>query len=328
MAALRERSLGPPELPAAAATCSPRSAAAEIRRVGWLGLVGNLALAIVKFIAGFVGHSQAVVADAVHSVTDIATDLAVLFGVRYWTAPADERHPHGHHRIETLITVAIGLTLVAVAFGIGFKAVHDLVDRRPSTTPTFVALIAAALSIVTKEWLYRWTATVGRRIGSQALVANAWHHRSDAFSSIPAVLAVATAMIAPRLAAVDRIGAIAVCGFILYAAWKIVAPALAQLADAGAPPEDCERLEALALAVDGVDRAHAIRTRYKGNLLSVDLHVEVDGKMTVSEGFEIARRVKHQLRERGPGVADVVVQVEPRRGQQEITGEGSGPGTR
>lgn len=312
MATMRERTGVRGETPAALVATS-RSASAEIRRVGWAGLVGNVGLAAFKFVAGILGHSQAVVADAVHSLTDIVTDLAVLFGVRYWTAPADDRHPHGHQRIETLITVAIGLALVLVAFGMGFTAVHDLVDRRPSTTPTTVALVAAAVSIVTKEWLYRWTAVVGRRIGSQALVANAWHHRSDAYSSVPAVLAVGVAMFEPQWAAVDRLGAIAVCGFILHAAWKIMMPALAQLADEGAPPEDRERLVALALEVEGVDRAHAIRTRYKGNALSVDLHVEVDGDLSVAEGFEIARQVKHRLRDRGPGVADVVVQVEPSR---------------
>ncbi len=285
----------------------------DVLRVGWLGFAANLALAGVKMAAGIVGHSQAVVADGVHSVSDVATDLAVIFGVRYWTAPADEHHPHGHHRIETLVTAAIGLSLVAVALGLGIQAVRDLVAGAPPRAPTPVALVAAAVSIVVKEGLYRWTAAVGRRVGSQALVANAWHHRSDAFSSIPAVVAVATAMVAPGLAAVDRVGAIAVCLFILHAAWRIIAPALDQLVDAGAPPEDRRRLERIALEVEGVDAAHALRTRYKGSQLSVDLHVEVDGELTVEEGFQIARRVKRRLERDGPDVADVVVQVEPHR---------------
>lgn len=285
----------------------------EVLRVGWLGFAANLALAAVKMVAGIVGHSQAVVADGVHSVSDVATDLAVIFGVRYWTAPADEHHPHGHHRIETLVTAAIGLSLVAVAFGLGVQAVRDLIAGAPPRTPTPVALVAAVLSIAVKEGLYRWTASVGRRVGSQALVANAWHHRSDAFSSVPAVVAVATAMVAPSLSAVDRVGALAVCLFILHAAWRIIAPALDQLVDAGAPPEDRERLERIALEVEGVAAAHALRTRYKGSQLSVDLHVEVDGGLTVEEGSQIARRVKRRLEQDGPDVADVVVQVEPHR---------------
>lgn len=283
-----------------------------MRRAAWAGLVINLVLSVVKITAGIMGRSQAVVADGIHSISDIGTDLAVIFGMRYWSAPADENHPHGHQRIETLVTLAIGVALVVVALGIGYDALRRLGEPvgRP---PTVIALLAALLSIVTKEWLFRWTAIIGRRIGSSALVANAWHHRSDAFSSVPAVLAVAAAMYRPAWAAVDRIGALVVCGFILWAARGIVAPALAQLADQGAPAEDRDALERLALEVDGVEAAHALRTRYVGSELAVDVHIEVDGHLTVADGFEIARQVKRRLRDDGPDVGDVVVQVEPTR---------------
>jgi len=294
------------------------SAAAQVRHAGWVGLVGNLLLAALKMTAGIVGHSHAVVADAVHSLSDLVTDFAVIAGVQFWSQPADERHPHGHQRIETLVTVVIGLFLAAVAVGIAWDAVtgsHSPEDM----TPTVLALAAALVSIVVKEALYRWTAKVGRRVDSPALVANAWHHRSDALSSVPAALAVAAAVIDPRLAFVDRIGAVAVCLFILYAAWKITAPALAQLIDTAAPADERQRLEEIAMSVDGVRDVHSLRTRYAGPHLAVDLHVVVDSDLSVEQGHSIAETVKHALIEHGPKVHDVLVKVEPDDGQR--TGE-------
>jgi len=287
--------------------------AAEVRHVGWVGLIGNLLLAAVKMAAGIVGHSHAVVADAVHSLSDLVTDFAVIAGVHFWTKPADEDHPHGHQRIETLVTVVIGLFLAAVAVGLAWDAVRGSHDQ-VGLAPTGIALGAALLSIVVKEGLYRWTAAEGRRLDSPALVANAWHHRSDALSSIPAAIAVAVAVINPRLAFVDRIGAVAVCVFIMYAAFKIITPALAQLVDTAAPADERRRLEEIAVSVDGVRDAHALRTRYVGPKLAVDLHVVVDPELSVEQGHDIAERVRLALIEGGPKVDDVLVKIEPDRG--------------
>lgn len=283
-----------------------------MRQVGWVGLVCNLILALAKAVAGIVGHSQAVLADAFHSLTDSVTDIAVILGVRYWSAPADENHPHGHGRIETLVTVIIGLTVGAVAVGIGVDAIRGL-QEGSGTTPSGIALGVALVSIVVKEILYRWTARVGREVRSPALEANAWHHRSDAISSIPAALAVGFAMIHPEWVVVDQVGAIVVGLLILQAAWRILRPAVDQLIDAGAPAADRRRIEELALEVDGVEAAHAVRTRYVGSDLAVDLHVEVDGGLSVAEGHEIAKAVRQKLVDQGPAVADAIVQVEPHR---------------
>lgn len=285
--------------------------AARIRLAGWVGLVVNLLLAAAKLAAGVVGHSQAVVADAVHSFTDIVTDLALILGVRYWTAPADEDHPHGHRRFETMITAFIGLMVAAAAVTIGLDAIRSF--GSPTTPPSAIALVAALLSIVVKEALYRWTANAGRTTGSPALMANAWHHRTDGLSSIPVAVAVTVAMIDHRLAVVDRIGALAVAVFILHAAFRIVRPAVDELVDAGAPSAQREQLERLALDVEGVLAAHALRTRYIGSELAVDLHIEVDPDISVADGFAIVRRVKESLLRHGPGVADVIVQLEPRQ---------------
>ena len=288
------------------------SASSRVSRVGWVGLLCNLVLAAAKAAAGILGHSQAVLADALHSLTDSVTDVAVIFGVRYWTAPADEDHPHGHGRIETLITVVIGLAIGAVAIGMGTQAIRGL-RHGPDVAPTGIALVVALISIAVKEILYRWTARVGREVRSPALVANAWHHRSDAISSIPAALAVAVTLIDPGWAVVDRVGAVVVCLLILQASWRILRPAIDQLIDAGAPAADRRRIEELALQVDGVEAAHAVRTRYVGADLAVDLHVEVDGGLSVAEGHVIAVAVRRKLLEEGPNVNDALVQIEPHR---------------
>lgn len=286
----------------------------QIRFAGWVGLLVNLILAAVKMAAGILGHSHAVVADAVHSLTDTVTDVALIFGVRYWSAPADERHPHGHRKFETLITVFIGVMIAAAAISIGWDAATSF--GRPTTPPSAIALIAALLSIAVKEGLYRWSVRIGRETRSPALIANAWHHRTDALSSVPVAIAVAIAMIDHRLAVVDQIGALVVAVFVLHAAFRIIRPALDQLVDAGAPQAHRKELERLALDVDGVRAAHALRTRYVGSELAVDVHVEVDADLSVAEGFKIAREVKNDLLKRGPDVADVVVQIEPHGDRQ------------
>jgi cation diffusion facilitator family transporter len=209
-----------------------------------------------------------------------------------------------------LVTVAIGVLLALVAVGIGWDAI-TAAHSHDEPTPGFIALAAALLSIVSKEALYRWTAVIGLRVRSPALVANAWHHRSDALSSVPAAAAVAVSLIDPRLAFVDRVGAVAVCLFILFAAWRITAPALAQLIDTAAPAEEREQLERLALSVEGVRNAHALRTRYVGANLAVDLHVVVDAALSVEEGYAIGEAVKRTLIEHGSSVEDVLVKVEP-----------------
>jgi cation diffusion facilitator family transporter len=288
------------------------TAHSKVSRVGWVGLLCNLVLATAKAVGGILGHSQAVLADALHSLTDSVTDIAVILGVRYWSAPADEDHPHGHGRIETLITVVIGLAVGAVAVGMGVEAIRGLREGT-AFAPTGLALGVALVSIVVKEVLYRWTASVGREVRSPALVANAWHHRSDAISSIPAAAAVAFAMIDPEWVVVDRVGAVVVCLLILQASWKILRPAVDQLIDAGAPASDRRRIEELALQVDGVEAAHAVRTRYVGSDLAVDLHVEVDGGLSVGDGHAIAVAVRRKLVDEGPNVTDALVQIEPHR---------------
>jgi len=282
----------------------------EVRRVTLIGLVINVALSALKFAAGIVGNSQAVVADAVHSLSDTITDVAVLVGVKFWSKPPDECHPYGHRRIEFLVTIFIGLLLAAVALGLSYNALSTLREVENSP-PGAIAFFAAVVSIFTKEALYRWTFSKGKEIKSTALIANAWHHRSDGLSSIPAAVAVAGAALFPGLAFLDRLGAIVVSMFILQAAWKIVRPSVEQLVDRGAPEEICLGIEQLAFATPGVQEVHAIRTRHIGSGIEVDLHVLVDPSMSVEEGHAISEEVKRRLIEYVSDVVDVVVHLEP-----------------
>jgi cation diffusion facilitator family transporter len=284
---------------------------AEIQRVTWVGLFVNLGLSAVKFAGGILGNSQAVVADAVHSLSDLSTDVAILFGVHYWTKPPDPEHPHGHRQAEAVVTLSIGLLLAAVATGLLWNAVVTLREQE-AASPGWIAFAAALVSIISKEILYRWTAAAGQRIRSMPLMANAWHHRTDALSSIPVVVAVAGAAVEPTWAFLDHLGAAVVSLFIYQAAFKIAWPTFGKLLDSGAPEEDLARIREIALATGGVRDIHGLRTRYLGcSSLAVDLHIEVDGDLSVSRGHDIAEEVKHRLVEEGPEVQDVIVHLEP-----------------
>ena len=284
--------------------------AREVRRVTVWGLVANLLLCLVKLVFGVVGSSQALIADAVHSLSDSVTDIAVLIGVRFWSAPPDETHPYGHGRIETLITFLIGIALGGVGVGLGYRAVASLHEHQTSS-PTWLAFAAACVSIATKEFFYQWTVVVGRRVKSSALLANAWHHRTDALSSVPVAVAVLATRIAPDWGFLDHVATVIVSVLILYAAWGIAYPALRDLVDAGASRKECEKILAIATRTEGVVSIHGLRTRYIGPGLYVDLHTLVDGNLTVREGHDIASAVKYRLIESGPDVVDVVVHVEP-----------------
>ncbi len=282
----------------------------EVRRVTWVGLGVNTFLSVLKLVCGVLGNSQAVVADGVHSLSDGSTDVAILIGVRYWARPADADHPHGHRRIETVVTMGVGLILAAAATAMAFRALSTMQEQH-AVPPGWLALGAALLSLAVKEVLYRWTFVAGKRLRSSAVMANAWHHRSDAFSSIPAVLAVAGARLSPSSYFLDHVGTVVVSVFILGAAVRIIWPALRQLADVGASDRELKLVKGIALRTPGVQAVHAIRTRQLGSAIEVDLHVLVNGQMTVYQGHAVSENVKRRLIEHGPGIVDVVVHVEP-----------------
>lgn len=282
----------------------------EVRRVTLWGLLVNLLLCCVKFLSGILGSSQALLADAVHSLSDSVTDLVVLVGVRFWSAPPDETHPYGHGRIETLITLLIGIALGAVGVGLGYRAVASLHEQH-TASPGWIAFVAACVSIAGKEWLYRWNVIVGRRVKSSALLANAWHHRSDALSSLPVAVAVLATRIWPDWGFLDHVATVIVSLLILYAAWEVSYPAIRDLVDAGASQKEREKILDIAFSTEGVVSIHGLRTRYIGPSLYVDLHAMVDGDLSVRQGHDIAAAVKYRLIDMGPDVVDVVVHIEP-----------------
>lgn len=285
-------------------------AGGEIRRVTLVGVAANLGLAAFKISAGIAGSSQVVTADGVHSLSDLTTDFALLIGVGYWSAPADECHPHGHRRIETVITVFIGVVLTVVALGLGYNALVTL--KVPHAGPPgLIALAAALVSIVVKEMLFWWTLRVGKRARSQATIANAWHHRSDGLSSIPAAVAVAGARFFPDWYFLDHIGALLVSAFILRAAWKIGWSALQELTDAGGGASAHVRIEEICTAVDGVRCVHKCRSRRLGYGLQVDIHVQVDPELSVRDGHAISGAVRAALLREGPSVVDALIHIEP-----------------
>lgn len=288
----------------------------QVRRISWIGLLINLFLAILKLSVGFWGNSKAVMADAVHSLSDMSTDLALILGVKYWSAPADEDHPYGHQRIETIITGIIGVSLVFVAFGIGYNALMTMRDTNIKQ-PGWIALVGVILSIILKEILYHWTVAVAKRTKSSALMANAWHHRSDALSSIPALIAVTAAAVYPGLAFIDRVGALIVSLIILKVSWGILKPAVSELTDRGVSQKDREKIASIVADIAGVRGVHDIRTRKMGAGFFADVHVMIDGKMTIWQGHRISEAIKKELIANGPEIMDVLVHLEPFHKKQE-----------
>ncbi len=288
----------------------PLAAGKGIGRATRIGIAVNFALAAFKLGAGLAGDSQAVVADGIEALLDVFTAALVYAGARLWNRPADEGHPHGHGRIETLFAVGIGLSLVFAAVAIGWQAVSTL--REPhGEPPGWIAAVAAFASIVGKEVLYRWTLGIGRAVRSLALIAAAWHYRSDALSSVPVLLAVIGAILFPDWTLLDHLGALVVSVFILHAAFRITWPRLKELIDAGAPPEVRNTICRLAVATPGVLQVHGVRTRSIGSALQVDLHLVVEGSLSIREGHAIAQEVEERLVRDIAEVVDVTVHLEP-----------------
>lgn len=282
----------------------------SIRRVTLVGMAGNFLLFLVKFAAGYWGGSRAVLADSFHSLGDLVSDGAILVGLSMWTAPADEEHQYGHARIETVVSLGIGLLLFATAGGILFDSLRSIAAQNVSAVSP-VALAAALLSLFVKEGLYRWTRHRGMQLNSSAMIANAWHHRSDALSSLPAAAAAAAALFVPQWQFIDAVGAVVVAVILFGSAGRITFSALNALIDRAADERTKDAIRKLVGSVDGVNCMHALRTRTLGDGWAVDIHVRVDGGIPVREGHKIAHRVSEVLRTEGPNVQDVIVHVEP-----------------
>ncbi len=287
----------------------------EIYRVTLVGSAGNLALLTFKFVAGFLGHSAAMVADAVHSLSDFFTDLIVLLFVKVSAKPQDESHDYGHGKFETLATLFIGLALVGAAIGIivsgSVKFAHWL-QGETLEIPGMLALWAALISIVVKEILYRYTAAKGHKLNSQAVVANAWHHRSDALSSIGAAIGIGGAiLLGERWAVLDPLASIVVGGMLLKVAWDLLKNSLGELTDQSLSAGEEQEINAIITSFPGVSNPHNLRTRRIGNRIAIEAHVRMDGNLSLHVVHEQATAIEHKLKERFGRETLVTLHMEP-----------------
>ncbi|MDY0362434.1 MAG: cation diffusion facilitator family transporter [Desulforegulaceae bacterium] len=275
-----------------------------------VGLIVNLILSAIKFCGGYFGNSKALIADSIHSLSDSITDIIIMAGVLFWTKPPDAEHPYGHRRLETITTLILGFVLLCASFAIGYDALTDL-DKPKNSIPKEIALYAALLSIISKEILYRITNNFGKKIKSPALIANAWHHRLDALSSIPAFFAVAGAILLPEIKYIDIAGALIVSVFIFQASLKILWPGLEEILGKGASQNICNNIIKTAKNIPDVIDAEKLRTRYNGLKIFADLNIIVKGDISVKKGYTIAESVKKQIMKKNPDIEDIIIHVEP-----------------
>ncbi len=281
----------------------------EVRKVTLIGSVVDLLLGVVKILVGVLASSQALIADGMHSLSDLATDFLVLFAAKHAHREADTEHPYGHGRIETVATVVLGIALVIVAIGISVDAVLRLLEPGSLLHPGPMALVVALVSVASKEAIYQYTVKAARRLRSNMLHANAWHSRSDAISSIIVVFGVGGAMAGfPWL---DAAGAIAVALMIAKIGWDLLWKSLMELIDTALEPEQVDKIRQTILDVNGVRACHMLRTRYSGSDSLVEVHILVDPSLSVSEGHQIGERVRERLLGEVEHVTDVTVHIDP-----------------
>ena len=281
----------------------------EVRKVTLIGSVVDLLLGIIKVVIGLLAHSQALVADGIHSFSDLFTDFLVLFAAKHAHREADEEHPYGHGRIETVATVALGVALLSVAVGISYDAIRRLMEPELLLVPGVLALLAALVSVFAKEAIYQYTVRIARRLRSNMLHANAWHSRSDAISSIVVVIGVGGTM--AGLPWLDAVAAVVVALMIAKIAWELLWKSLQELIDTALDPEQVKAISASIRDVPGVRSLHMLRSRRSGSDALVDVHILVDPRLSVSEGHQIGETVRSRLLQGHDEVTDVMVHIDP-----------------
>ena len=287
----------------------------RIYRATLLGMFVNMALFAFKLVAGIVGRSGAMIADAVHSASDFATDIVVLAFVRISAKPRDDDHKWGHGKYETLASLIIGVALLAVGADILIESVEKIkavLNGEILPRPGVIAIIAAAVSIVAKEALYQYTVRVGRQTDSPSVVANAWHHRSDALSSIGALLGIGAAyFLGEKWRIADPIAAILVAALIIKVAIELCRDALAELLEKSLSKEVEEEILAIISSTPNVYKPHNLRTRRIGSNIAIEVHIRVDGSMSVDASHEISRQIERTLRHRFGEQTAVAIHIEP-----------------
>ena len=287
----------------------------EIFRVTWIGSIVNFLLLVFKFVAGIVGHSAAMVADAVHSLSDFVTDIIVIVFVRISGKPEDEGHDYGHGKYETLATAIIGLILFIVGIGIlfnGANSIFDTINGKPLAAPSILALIVAALSIVLKELLYRYTIHKSKKLNSQAMVANAWHHRSDAFSSIGTFIGIGGAIcLGEKWRILDPLAAIVVSIFIMKVSLQLLKPCVDELLERSLPKETEDRILEIIQSFSKVSSPHHLRTRRIGNHMAIEVHIRMNGNTPLVEAHSLATQIEKELKAEFGEDTHIGIHMEP-----------------
>ena len=286
-----------------------------IYQVTWAGSFVNFLLVVFKFIAGILGHSAAMIADAVHSLSDFATDIVVLIFTRISNKPQDKNHDYGHGKYETLATAIIGIELFAVGAGIcwnGLRAIQTVWQGGRLPVPGMLAFAGAIISIVSKELIYRYTIHVGRKINSNAVIANAWHHRSDAFSSIGTAMGIGGAIaLGESWSVLDPMAAVIVSFFIMKVSVQLLKPCVDELTEKSLPDEIEKEICLIAENTPGVSAIHNLRTRRIGNHYAIEMHVRMDGHLTLYEAHAKASVIENKLKEKYGNETHVGIHVEP-----------------
>ena len=281
----------------------------QMRTATLIGAAVNFSLAVFKVIVGVVGQSAALLADGIHSFSDLLTDTLVLMGVKYGRQAADEEHPYGHGRIETAATLGVALLIAVAGLSIVYEAVHHLVKVQQYVAPNILVIVVAMVSVLANEGVYRYTLKVAQRTRSALLQANAWHSRGDAWSSIVVLVGVVGSRIGWH--SLDQAAAIVVGVMIVHMSWRLSRDSLRELVDTGLDPAIVAQLTQEIAEQPGICSLHQLRTRSLAGKIFLDVHVLVDGWITVSEGHHLGEQVAIILRRAHPDIADVTVHVDP-----------------
>ena len=299
------------------------SLAGEMRaasRVTIIGMILDAVLGVIKVIAGALFHSQALLVDGIHSFTDVASDLVVLGVMKISRQEPDEDHPYGHQRIETFGTLVLGSILIAVGAALAWENTLRLLEGNVDTVPGWPVLVAAALSVAGKEWIFRYTRHVGLKIRSDLIIANAWHSRTDAFSSIVVLVSTAGAMLG--VIWLDVFAAVVIAGIIIHIGWKFTWDSVKELVDTGLSHEDTEMLKSIARDTDGVRNVHELRSRRMGHDILLDIHLVVRPEISVSEGHQIGMQVVSGMRDALDNIRDINFHIDAENDEdQPLTSE-------
>ena len=289
----------------------------DIYKTTLWGSVVNFILLTLKFIAGFVGNSSAMIADAVHSLSDFITDIIVIVFVRISSKPQDEGHDYGHGKYETLATAIIGVILFFVGIGILINSTESIIDvykGKELEAPSILALAAAAISILAKEILYQYTVLKGKRLNSKAVIANAWHHRSDAFSSVGTLIGIGGAMfLGAKWRVLDPIAAFVVSLFIVKVSVELVKPCIDELLEKSLPKDVEDKIIDIILSQPEVSSPHHLRTRHIGNNIAIEIHIRLDGSMSLKDAHDITKKIEISLKEEFGPDTHIGIHFEPKK---------------